>query len=93
MKLVSRSEITDLQQIPNSGSSNHEQLGGFDRSALVRFLVGSVAETPIGAASRRRDGGAAAMKASIALGRETGVSFWTAAAVSVEEFDKIVAEM
>jgi uncharacterized protein with GYD domain len=34
-----------------------------------------------------------AMKASIAVGRLTGVSFSTAAAVSVEEFDRIVAEI
>jgi uncharacterized protein with GYD domain len=34
-----------------------------------------------------------AIKASIAVGRLTGVSFSTAAAVSVDQFDKIISEM
>ena len=33
-----------------------------------------------------------AMKASIALGKLTGIAFSTAAAVAVEEFDKMIAE-
>jgi hypothetical protein len=31
-----------------------------------------------------------AMKAAVALGRETGISFCTAPAVSVSEFDKLI---
>ena len=34
-----------------------------------------------------------AMKASVALGRLTGVSFTTSPAVSVEEFDRMMAEV
>jgi uncharacterized protein with GYD domain len=34
-----------------------------------------------------------AMKASVALSRTTGVSFTTAPAASVEDFDKMMAEM
>jgi uncharacterized protein with GYD domain len=34
-----------------------------------------------------------AMKASVALGRTTGISFSTAAAMPVEEFDKMVGEL
>jgi uncharacterized protein with GYD domain len=34
-----------------------------------------------------------AMKAAVMLGRITGISFSTAAAVSVEEFDKMVGEL
>jgi len=34
-----------------------------------------------------------AMKASVALGRMTGVSFTTSPAVSVEEFDRMMAEI
>jgi uncharacterized protein with GYD domain len=33
----------------------------------------------------------AAMKASLALGKMTGISFTTAPAVTVEEFDKIIS--
>jgi len=34
-----------------------------------------------------------AMKASIALGKSTGISFTTAPAVTVEKFDKMIAEI
>ncbi len=34
-----------------------------------------------------------AMKAAVMLGRLTGISFSTAAAVTVEEFDKMVGEL
>jgi uncharacterized protein with GYD domain len=34
-----------------------------------------------------------AMKAAVALGRETGISFCTAPAVTVAEFDKLVVEV
>lgn len=34
-----------------------------------------------------------AMKASVALSRTTGVSFTTSPAVSVEDFDKMIAEI
>ncbi len=34
-----------------------------------------------------------AMKASIALGKSTGISFTTAPAVTVEKFDKMMAEI
>jgi uncharacterized protein with GYD domain len=34
-----------------------------------------------------------AMKASVALSKSTGISFTTSPAVTVEEFDKIVAEI
>ena len=33
-----------------------------------------------------------AMKAAVALGRETGISFCTAPAIPVAEFDKLMAE-
>lgn len=36
---------------------------------------------------------AEAMKASVALKRMTGISFFTAAAMPVEEFDQLVGEM
>ena len=34
-----------------------------------------------------------AMKASVALGKMTGISFTTSPAVTVEEFDKMMAEV
>jgi uncharacterized protein with GYD domain len=34
-----------------------------------------------------------AMKASVALGKLTGISFTTSPAVTVDEFDKIIAEV
>ncbi len=34
-----------------------------------------------------------AMKAAVALGRETGISFCTAPAITVAEFDKLVVEV
>jgi hypothetical protein len=34
----------------------------------------------------------AAMQTSVALGKMTGISFCTAPAVTVEQFDKVVAE-
>lgn len=34
-----------------------------------------------------------AMKASVALGKSTGISFTTSQAVTVEEFDRMIAEV
>ncbi|MBN1256796.1 MAG: GYD domain-containing protein [Planctomycetes bacterium] len=38
-------------------------------------------------------GETAAVKASVALGRMTGISFTTCAALPVDEFDKIISEL
>ena len=64
-----------------------EQLGG--KVKAVYALLGEVDLIFIVEFPNMAD----AMKASIALGKMTGISFSTAAAMTVEEFDNIVGDM